>query len=163
HAVRAADDIDTRQSPAFHQVVIAIGGWCHAIHDAHILLETARNAQLVVIEVVEETHDAARQRRRHTGTATTDTADILHRALTDPVARAIVSRRVETRIERDRSPVEQFQSIDSARQSTGDASEGERTGHGFEIQIVERDVGIETRPLPERLFESQIADGDLAI
>src|SRR5687768_17360477 len=85
----AADHVDARQAFALHQVITAVWRGCDAGHRAHVVLEPTRQAETLVVEVVEKSHEAARQRRGNAGAATADAADVLDRALADPMLRAV--------------------------------------------------------------------------
>src|SRR5688572_23562887 len=113
HAPRAADHVDARQAFPLHQVIAAVRRGRDAVHRAHVVLQPTGQAETLVVEVVEKSHEAARQRRGDAGAAAADAADVLDRALADAMFRAVARRRVEPRIEGDRRPVEQPQPVDA--------------------------------------------------
>src|SRR5579872_3440794 len=82
HPTGVANDVDTRQPSALDQVV---AGSCRlqAAHQANLFTQLAADADLVVMECLEEPQHPGLQRGGHAAPAAADIGDTGHRLLTD--------------------------------------------------------------------------------
>src|SRR6185295_3782425 len=83
--------------------------------------------------------------------------------LADELLRAILGRGIQFRVEGDRRPVEELESLDVRIEPARDAADGERTRDEREIETPRRYVREQSRPGPHRVLQAEAAANDRAV
>src|SRR5215510_13766724 len=159
-AMRVADDVDARNARALDDVVAAALRRLDAVHETDFVRKLAAQSQPVVVEVLEEPQEAARERRCDTtsAAATADARQVLDRPLADQVLRVVLGGGAKARIEAHRRPAEQLEIADIPVQPAGDGAERKRAGDRLEIEIPHARVRPEARIGAERIAQLQAID-----
>src|SRR6185503_5810336 len=100
-----------------------------AAHGAHVVLETAGNAEPLVAIVVEELQHARLKLLNHAGAAARDRGDAADRLRADQLLRVVAGRGIQPRVELHWRPVEELEAENVGVHSPGDAADFKRAGH----------------------------------